>query len=126
MIDFAIELGRIGQLGDRTVYISANESLLTRGLEHLAELTLSLLNEWSLHLDLGVRRPELARQGRHRRGDVFVGDGDDLFGEPGWDILLYLYAAQLEQRRVTITKLQTAAAAPSSRPHPFLLAPAIC
>ncbi|HET9810465.1 MAG TPA: MarR family transcriptional regulator [Sphingomicrobium sp.] len=36
----------------------------------------------------------------------------DLFAEPAWDILLELYAAELEQRRVTSSDLSASSAVP--------------
>ena len=38
---------------------------------------------------------------RRRRAIVF--EGDDLFGEPAWDILLELYAATEEQHRLSVS-----------------------
>ena len=38
----------------------------------------------------------------------------DLFGEPGWDMLLDLYAARLEHARVSVSSLCIAAAVPST------------
>ena len=47
---------------------------------------------------------QLAREiihSRRRRADLF--GGDDLFGEPAWDILLELYAAGQGQQRLSIS-----------------------
>jgi hypothetical protein len=54
--------------------------------------------------------PQLVRQAiRARRlRDGFLGDG--LFEDPGWDMLLDLYAAQLEGQRVSVSSLCIAAA----------------
>ena len=40
--------------------------------------------------------------------------GQDLFADPAWDILLDLYAAQLEQQRVAVSSLCIAAAVPAT------------
>ena len=40
--------------------------------------------------------------------------GADLFADPAWDILLDLYAARLEQRRVAVSSLCIAAAVPAT------------
>lgn len=40
--------------------------------------------------------------------------GDSLFGEPAWDILLALYAAELAQMRVTTSQLCLGAAVPAT------------
>lgn len=40
--------------------------------------------------------------------------GTDLFSDPAWDILLDLYAARLEKRRVAVSSLCIAAAVPST------------
>lgn len=46
---------------------------------------------------------------RRRRNDVF---GEDLFGEPAWDLLLELYAAEITQQRVSISSACIASAVP--------------
>jgi DNA-binding MarR family transcriptional regulator len=48
---------------------------------------------------------------RRLREDVF---GENLFGEPAWDMLLDLYAAHLEQKRVSVSSLQIASAVPGT------------
>jgi DNA-binding MarR family transcriptional regulator len=48
---------------------------------------------------------------RREREVIF---GQDLFADPAWDILLDLYAAQLEQRRVATSELCCAAAVPAT------------
>lgn len=48
---------------------------------------------------------------RRLREDVF---GENLFGEPAWDMLLDLFAAHLEQKRVSVSSLQIASAVPST------------
>jgi DNA-binding MarR family transcriptional regulator len=40
--------------------------------------------------------------------------GDELFADPAWDILLELYAATLEQRRVSTSELCVRSAAPAT------------
>lgn len=46
---------------------------------------------------------------RRRRDDFFEAN---LFADPAWDMLLELYATQLEQRRISITNLCQSAAVP--------------
>jgi DNA-binding MarR family transcriptional regulator len=48
---------------------------------------------------------------RRLREDVF---GENLFGEPAWDMLLDLYASHLEQKRVSVSSLQIASAVPGT------------
>jgi hypothetical protein len=48
---------------------------------------------------------------RRLRDHVF---GENLFGEPAWDMLLDLYAAHLEQKRVSVSSLQIASAVPGT------------
>lgn len=58
---------------------------------------------------------ELARQGyedRRRRSKIFR--SDDLFGEPAWDILLDLFIAAKERRRVSVTSACIGSAVPST------------
>ncbi|HWU04181.1 MAG TPA: MarR family winged helix-turn-helix transcriptional regulator [Novosphingobium sp.] len=47
---------------------------------------------------------------RRRRGQIF-GD-DDLFGEPAWDMLLDLYVAEKNQKRIAVTSACIGAAVP--------------
>lgn len=46
---------------------------------------------------------------RRRRNEIF---GEDLFGEPAWDLLLELYAAEITQQRVSISSACIASAVP--------------
>lgn len=58
---------------------------------------------------------ELARQtyeDRRRRIKIFR--SDDLFGEPAWDILLDLFIAAKERRRVSVTSACIGSAVPST------------
>lgn len=58
---------------------------------------------------------ELARQtyaDRRRRPKIF--SNDDLFGEPAWDILLDLFIAAKERRRVSVTSACIGSAVPST------------
>ena len=48
---------------------------------------------------------------RRLREHVF---GENLFGDPGWDMLLDLYASHLEQKRVSVSSLQIASAVPGT------------
>ncbi|MYL96739.1 MarR family transcriptional regulator [Novosphingobium sp. FGD1] len=58
---------------------------------------------------------ELARQNyddRRRRNKIFR--SEDLFGEPAWDILLDLFIAAKERRRVSVTSACIGSAVPST------------
>lgn len=58
---------------------------------------------------------ELARQtyeDRRRRAKIFA--SDELFGEPAWDILLDLFIATKERRRVSVSSACIGAAVPST------------
>ncbi|HUD30059.1 MAG TPA: MarR family transcriptional regulator [Novosphingobium sp.] len=58
---------------------------------------------------------ELARQkydDRRRRNKIFR--SEDLFGEPAWDILLDLFIATKERRRVSVTSACIGSAVPST------------
>lgn len=58
---------------------------------------------------------ELARQAyedRRRRTKIF--QSEDLFGEPAWDILLDLFIAAKERRRVSVTSACIGSAVPST------------
>jgi hypothetical protein len=58
---------------------------------------------------------ELARQtydDRRRRNKIFR--SDELFGEPAWDILLDLFIAAKERRRVSVTSACIGSAVPST------------
>ncbi|MCJ2177419.1 MarR family transcriptional regulator [Novosphingobium album (ex Hu et al. 2023)] len=58
---------------------------------------------------------ELARQtydDRRRRAKIFA--SEDLFGEPAWDILLDLFIAAKERRRVSVTSACIGSAVPST------------
>ena len=48
-------------------------------------------------------------RGRRERDNHF---DDDLFADPAWDMLLDLYAARLEERRLSVSSLCAAAAVP--------------
>ncbi|WP_156839397.1 MarR family transcriptional regulator [Novosphingobium aquimarinum] len=59
---------------------------------------------------------ELARQAyadRRRRPKIFA--NEDLFGEPAWDILLDLFIAEKERRRVSVTSACIGSAVPSTK-----------
>jgi len=58
---------------------------------------------------------ELARQtydDRRRRNKIF--QSEELFGEPAWDILLDLFIAAKERRRVSVTSACIGSAVPST------------
>lgn len=59
----------------------------------------------------GVAPVELVANLRARRNALF---GADLFGEPGWDMLLELYRARIENRRLSIKSLAIASGAPAT------------
>lgn len=55
-----------------------------------------------------IRRVQKARRAR---ASFF---SEELFADPAWDILLELYACELAQRRVPLSKLSDAAAVPTT------------
>jgi hypothetical protein len=56
---------------------------------------------------------ELARQAyQNRRSRNLIFANDDLFGEPAWDILLDLFIAAKERRRISVTSACIGAAVP--------------
>jgi DNA-binding MarR family transcriptional regulator len=74
---------------------------LPSGVEQFQEL---------LHKDGAQLRQLRATQcARRRRSKYFA---SELFSDPAWDMLLELYAAELEQRRISTTGLSYAAGVP--------------
>lgn len=63
---------------------------------------------WSRSAKTGMTEDQIASilQIRRRRSEVF---GEGLFSDPAWDILLELFAAQLRQRRLELTDLESIA-----------------
>lgn len=59
----------------------------------------------------GTLPPKAVAAFRARRNALF---GHDLFGEPGWDMLLELYRARQEERRLSVKSLTIAANAPQT------------
>lgn len=59
--------------------------------------------------------PKIARfcRARRLRQEVFGGHAS-LFGEPSWDMLLYLFVARLERRKVSITTACAASGSPTT------------
>ena len=59
-------------------------------------------------------KPQLIRQiieARRLRGEIF---GAELFADPAWDLLLELYLAHLEQRRLSVSALFKAGGQPAT------------
>ena len=83
---------------------------LQRKLEQLAEALTERPNDVlaSGLLEIRIRRLQRLRASRDR---IF---GKGLFGEPAWDILLDLYAAQLRGRQESVASVCVAAGVPSS------------
>ena len=48
---------------------------------------------------------------RRRRADFF---SPELFADPAWDMLLQLYALELKQQRISVSKLSISAAVPAT------------
>lgn len=79
-------------------------------------------NDASAHLvetdPAGRGRHELAETARHiyrtRRMRARVFGDDGLFGEPAWDILLDLYLAEAEDKRLSVTAACIGSAVPAS------------
>lgn len=59
-------------------------------------------------MSAGKKLQRMIRE-RDRRASFF---NADLFADPAWDILLYLYRAELEQRRVSVSSCCIAANVP--------------
>lgn len=55
-----------------------------------------------------IRRVQKARKIR----STFF--GEDLFGDPAWDILLELYACELRQQRISVSSASAAAGVPAT------------
>ena len=55
-----------------------------------------------------IRRVQKAR---NVRATFF---GEDLFGDPAWDILLELYASELSQQRISVSSASAAAGVPAT------------
>ena len=83
---------------------------LHRKLGQLAEAATERPNDVlaSGLLEMRIRRLQRLRASRDR---IF---GKGLFGEPAWDILLDLYAAQLRSRQESVASVCVAAGVPSS------------
>ena len=106
----------MGQSGDFTHHTPANENgamLIDeiRGLQ--VAQTAGIAEDYagsirSTAMELEVRR---VRKLRARRVGIF---GKGLFGEPAWDMLLELYAADLSGRRQSIARTCLASGAPPS------------
>ena len=60
-------------------------------------------------LEASAQEIRAAIRARRMRAQFFAGD---LFADPAWDMLLDLFAAELEQRRVSVSSLCIAAAVP--------------
>jgi DNA-binding MarR family transcriptional regulator len=60
-----------------------------------------------------ITEPQIRSLLKLRRNRASFFDAD-LFADPAWDMLLELYAAELGQRRITITSLCGAAAVPGT------------
>jgi hypothetical protein len=59
--------------------------------------------------DVSAQEIRAVIRSRRMRGQFFVGE---LFADPAWDMLLDLFAAELERRRVSVSSLCIAAAVP--------------
>lgn len=80
----------------------------------LAELKKSLLPlETDTYMgqlpDVSLETVRKILKARRQRGNFF---GEDLFGEPAWDILLELFAAELAQHKVSVSSACIGSAAP--------------
>jgi DNA-binding MarR family transcriptional regulator len=69
---------------------------------------------------IGAARSLLSAEGRlahtiiarrQERAEVF---GDNMFGEPAWDMLLFLFVTHEEQKKISVSGLCTIAGVPSS------------
>ena len=76
------------------------------------EASTSSVDRFLLALEGDESRARLVRsirKERSRRNEFFPGH---LFSDPAWDMLLELYSAELEQRRITVTGLSDASSIP--------------
>lgn len=95
-----------------------NVADLDRLQDQLDELRVRLSSEDDGHgAIMEVDKKEDLRRIRHilrsrRRRDTMF--GDDLFGEPAWDLLLELYAADIRQYKMSISAACSASAVPQS------------
>jgi len=113
------EAARLRWLNEEVARIADALARLTRG---------ELAEEEEVERRGGIREPEMAYRGpegpppdidagevraviraRRLRGQFFTGE---LFADPAWDMLLDLFAASLERRRVSVSSLCIAAAVP--------------
>ena len=85
------------------------ESVRTKLLDNLQELTSALTDVAAPREGPDAGEIEDLIRARARRAKHF---NSALFADPAWDMLLYLYAAELGQRRVTVTKLGLASRVP--------------
>ena len=88
-----------------------SESARTKLLENLQELTSALAQVAAPREGPDAGEVEDLMRARRRRARHF---NSDLFADPAWDMLLKLYAAELGQRRVSITKLGLASGVPAT------------
>ncbi|WP_298303259.1 winged helix DNA-binding protein [uncultured Erythrobacter sp.] len=73
-------------------------------------------NTQPVHSDILMRRLQFAALAREayaiRRRRTVIFDNAELFGEPAWDILLDLYIAQAERKKVSVSSACIGSAAP--------------
>ena len=86
-----------------------SESVRTKLLENLQELTSALTEVAAPRQGPDAGEIEDLLRARARRAKHF---NSDLFADPAWDMLLELYAAELGQRRVSVTSLGLASGVP--------------
>lgn len=103
----------------RRLIAAANELLATayelgsrQSREPTGEATAERFNDARRDDPLWLILARQAYRDRRRRDELFR-DGD-LFGEPAWDILLDLFIAAKEGKRISITSACIGAAAPST------------
>ncbi|MBV9929421.1 MAG: MarR family transcriptional regulator [Alphaproteobacteria bacterium] len=71
----------------------------------------------SLSLEGALARQRIAQ--RRQRERIF---GETLFSDPAWDLLLLLFVAEEEGRRVTVSTLCSEAPVPATTAHRWILA----
>ena len=84
------------------------EKQLIRLEGEVARLKIAVVQSTALAKKAGM----IARLRRSR--ERFFTDADDLFGEPAWDLLLDLYAAQAAGMQVSVSSACIAAAVPQT------------
>ena len=82
----------------------------TKAFQHVASSSATFFKEALYPEQQRAGTVRAIRRARDRRTQFFAG----LFGDPAWDMLLELYAAELEQRRLSIGDLCNGSGVPGT------------